>query len=201
MSNSNNQPYHRRGIGRDRALLGLLAVIALLAGMTFARGDDRARADLLYQVSPPTQTPDPNSPVPTPTFTPTPFPTDTPTQPFATETLPPLTTDTPLPALTDTPLPALTDTPLPALTDTPLPTSTPTGPAADPAHRHSRNADADRDGKPDAVADIDAARVWWCCRLSRRSQRRNRASIRPCSSTTWSSPSATSGSASAGYSW
>ena len=116
MSNSNNQPTHRRGFGRDRALLGLLAVIALLAGMTFARGDDRVRADLLFQVSPPTNTPDPNSPIPTPTFTPTPFPTDTPTEP--------LPTDTPLPPLTDTPLPALTDTPLPALTDTPLPTST-----------------------------------------------------------------------------
>lgn len=120
-------------------MLGLLAVIALLAGMTFARGDDRVRADLLYQVSPPTFTPDPNSPVPTPTFTPTPFPTDTPTEPFPTDTLPALATDTPLPALTDTPLPALTDTPLPTATladlqpiqplatpDTPTPTASPT---------------------------------------------------------------------------
>ena len=124
MSKSNNQLHHRRGNGRDRALLGLLAVIALLAGMTFARGDDRVRADLLYQVSPPTETPDPNSPIPTPTFTPTPFPTDTPTEPSPTDMPVQALTDTPLPALTDTPLPALTDTPLPVLTDTPLPTST-----------------------------------------------------------------------------
>lgn len=125
MSNSNNHANHRRGKGRDRALLLLLAVISLLAGVTFTRGDDRVRADLLFQVSPPTETPDPNSPLPSPTFTVTPFPSDTPTEslpaPDATAT-PPLPADTPPPPVDATPV-------APTAAPPPLETATATAPA------------------------------------------------------------------------
>ncbi|MCA9871551.1 MAG: hypothetical protein KC487_14380, partial [Anaerolineae bacterium] len=124
MSNSKPQPTHRHRTGRDRALLGLLAVIALLAGITFARNDDRVRADLLYQVSPATDTPDPNSPVSTPTFTPTSLPTNTPTEPLPSDTpVTPVATDTVPPIATDTTTPI--DTPIPQETATPQPTDTP----------------------------------------------------------------------------
>ncbi len=111
----------------ESIVLVALALIALAVGLALVPRGEVALADLLFQ-SPPTNTPDPNSPLSTPTPTWTPFPTDTPT---------PLETPTDTPPLppTDTPVPRPTDTPVVFPTDTPrfeLPSDTPTAPALAP---------------------------------------------------------------------
>lgn len=103
----------------DPILLAALLLLSIAVGLALLPRGQVALADLLFQ-SPPTNTPDPNSPLPTPTPTWTPFPTDTPT-PVETPT------DTPTPQPNDTPTPFPTDTPFVFPTDTPFvfPTDTP----------------------------------------------------------------------------
>jgi hypothetical protein len=111
-------------------LLVALLLLALAAGLLWTPRGQVALADLLLQATT-TNTPDPNSPLATPTPTWTPFPTDTPTTvvtPSDTPAAPP--TDTPVVFPTDTPVVFPTDTPFVLPTDTPfvLPTNTPLAP-------------------------------------------------------------------------
>lgn len=120
----------RRQVHAEQMLLVALLLLAIATGLTLVPHGQVALADLLFQ-SPATNTPDPNSPLPTPTPTWTPFPTDTPA-PLETPTdipaAPP--TDTPVVFPTDTPFVPPTDTPVVFPTDTPfvLPTETPLAP-------------------------------------------------------------------------
>lgn len=112
-------------LARDHALLAVLAIVAALVTLSITAVDTQAWT-LLFQQSPNTPTPDPNSPVVTPTFTPVPPPTvavDTPTSPPSptmpvdiVPTVPP-----PFPTETFTPFPT-PEVPTPVI-------STPTPPA------------------------------------------------------------------------
>jgi hypothetical protein len=106
-------------------LLVALLLLAIAAGLALAPRGQVAFADLLFQSA--TNTPDPNSPQQTPTFTGTPTPTGTPTAtetPTETPTAQVLPTDTPAEKPTETPPAPPTDTPPPPPTDTPPPPPT-----------------------------------------------------------------------------
>jgi hypothetical protein len=104
-----------------------LLLLALAAGLLWTPRARVALADLLFQGTA-TNTPDPNSPQATPTFTWTPFPTATPTEIVTPSDTPVvLPTDTPSALPSDTPTALPTDTPFVFPTDTPFvfPTDTP----------------------------------------------------------------------------
>lgn len=116
---------------REALLLAALLLIAVAAGLALVPRGGPALADRLFQ-SPPTNTPDPNTPVQTPTATGTPDFTETPTltatpsetashTPSATPTSLVLPTDTPTALPTDTPFLPPTEPPVLPSTDTPAP--------------------------------------------------------------------------------
>jgi len=169
---------------REALLLAALLLIAVAAGLALVPRGGPALADRLFLSS--TNTPDPNTPVQTPTATGTPnaaatsTPTATPSEtpsdtPSATPTTLVLPTDTPTPPPSDTPslpptappvLPS-TDTPAPPLLDpllgSPLDTPTPTpvlalpGPALEQSQPITLPLAIDGAAEPRAAVQEEAA--------------------------------------------
>jgi hypothetical protein len=126
VQNQSPKTQRRQVHGKQMLPLALL-LLALAAGLLWTPRARVALADLLFQGTA-TNTPDPNSPQATPTFTWTPFPTATPTEIVTPSDTPVvLPTDTPSALPSDTPTALPTDTPFVFPTDTPFvfPTDTP----------------------------------------------------------------------------